>query len=101
MENKCRSIAGTFTCVKEFSHTGSHNAGCGVSWEDTKSLPVSQINHTIIVGKNSQSAYLLIEYVTADGRRFFKRDYQIYKKDDNLIVHNRYSLRSSGSNIDP
>lgn len=76
VENRCKSVAGNFKCKLATGHSGSHDAECGILWEDTTKLPVN-VQYFIVVGKNSRSAYLLTEYTTHDGRKFSKRDYQI------------------------
>lgn len=74
---RCESIVENYECKLMAGHPGSHDSRCGMLWEDTIKLSLKRVQNFIVVGKNSQIAYLLTEYITCDGRKFFKRDYQI------------------------
>jgi len=76
----CDLKCGKFSCKLEFGHSpGWHSDKCGVLWEDSNKIPIKKVEHFIIEGKISKDCHLLIEYTAKDGRKFTKRDYQIFE----------------------
>ena len=91
---KCSSSASTsgqrlndLKCKLDAGHKGKHDSKIGLVWEDCNKFPV-KVNYFIVEGKSGRGfglvgvtrAYLLTEYITGSGRKFFKKDYQISER---------------------
>lgn len=72
----CGSHVNNLNCKLDAGHSGSHDSKVGILWESAIRVPV-KVEHYIVKGQSSGGVYLLTEYITSDGRKFFKKDYQI------------------------
>lgn len=72
---RCPATNNTLKCVQPKDHPGQH-ANCGIMWEENIKIPVI-VQHSIVVGLITGHHHLWTEYVTPDGRRFAKRQYQV------------------------
>jgi len=76
---KCSSSVNDLRCKLDAGHHGDHDSKIGLVWEDCNKFSV-RVNHFIVEGKSGRGAYLLTEYITGSGRKFFKKDYQISER---------------------
>jgi len=73
----CQNTRGGRCCALDPGHLGLHNQ-TGILWEDNIKIP-ARVEHFIIKGSISGDHHLWTEYVTSDGKRFGKRDYQLFE----------------------
>ncbi len=97
-------MCGTMQCQLGQSHKGYHQGSPGVNWEDNKKIRVKRIEHYISEGQISKHCDLYVEYIAEDGRRFYRREYQLHeikeepqkcKCDSVILLHDGCQCQNS------